>query len=364
MWVLFATGFGLGLAYAAVPGPVDAETIRRDLSGGFRPALLVQPGAMLGDTLWAVLGLTGAVALSESDGLSALPELLGAGFLLVVAHGTFRSALVSPAGADVAVAMVDTAHGRARPCHHLAVGAMFSLASPVGLAFWAGLDGGLLITIGSPSPAELGFVLGSFMVAVVAWALMLAAGVALGRRRATAVPAPGSGNRARPGLVRSSVALVDSAAGFRVVAARPRPLRLTPWASGHGGPTPAGKPSVRWMLAWSADQRRGVASTSTSPPWRPSNQRTPGFSSVMPSWKQVEAGGTVLGVAGGDRVLDELRPQDPRAGVAPAGEPVVAPVAVAIAGHDGQILETAAHDVAQVPVTGAGAGRAIWRERE
>ncbi len=186
---LLATGFGLGLAYAAVPGPVNTESIRRGFAGGFWPALLIQVGAMVGDIVWAILGLAGVAVLSGSDAMSVLLGAAGAGFLLVLAHGTFRSAL---AGVD------QRAMPSARPGRHVVVGAMFSLANPIGIAFWAGVGGGLVVTLDTPSQSELAVVLASFMVAVVFWAVLLAAGITVGRRYA------------RPGLFR----LIDVGTGI------------------------------------------------------------------------------------------------------------------------------------------------------
>ena len=61
MLTLFTAAFLLGLVFNAAPGPVFAETVRRSLRGGFRPALAVQIGSLVGDALWAVLGLAGVV---------------------------------------------------------------------------------------------------------------------------------------------------------------------------------------------------------------------------------------------------------------------------------------------------------------
>ncbi len=57
---LFITVFGLGVSYNAAPGTaapttVNTEMLRRGLARGFRPALLVQLGALIGDATWAAL---------------------------------------------------------------------------------------------------------------------------------------------------------------------------------------------------------------------------------------------------------------------------------------------------------------------
>ncbi|HEV2529954.1 MAG TPA: LysE family transporter [Thermomicrobiales bacterium] len=170
---LVLMGMSLGLAYAAVPGPVNTETIRRGLALGFRPALNVQIGALLGDCAWAILGLTGAFALTSWSGVGTALELVGAVFLLILA----RDALCSARASRTASPAPTTPAGK-----HLLVGLTFSLANPVGIAFWAGLGGGLVARIGDPTAGELGVILASFLGALLAWSVALPAVVGMGRR--------------------------------------------------------------------------------------------------------------------------------------------------------------------------------------
>ncbi|HEX5498375.1 MAG TPA: LysE family transporter, partial [Thermomicrobiales bacterium] len=90
---LLVSAVGLGAAYAAVPGAVNAEALRRGMTGGFRPALLVQVGSLVGDALWAVVGLTGAAALASIDALAVALALIGAGFLFALARSALAAAL-------------------------------------------------------------------------------------------------------------------------------------------------------------------------------------------------------------------------------------------------------------------------------
>ena len=39
----------MAISLSAPPGPVTMETVRRGLRGGFRPALFVQLGSVIGD---------------------------------------------------------------------------------------------------------------------------------------------------------------------------------------------------------------------------------------------------------------------------------------------------------------------------
>jgi chemosensory pili system protein ChpE len=66
---LIATAFGLGLLFNAAPGPVFAATVQVGVRGGFKPALAVQLGSIVGDGLWAVLGLAGVGVLLQQTTL-------------------------------------------------------------------------------------------------------------------------------------------------------------------------------------------------------------------------------------------------------------------------------------------------------
>lgn len=56
----FAQALFLAILIKATPGPVFAETLRRGIIGGFRPAFAVQFGSLLGTALWVVsAGLLG-----------------------------------------------------------------------------------------------------------------------------------------------------------------------------------------------------------------------------------------------------------------------------------------------------------------
>ena len=72
-WV--ASAVGLGFAYAALPGAVNAEAPRRGVLGGFTRSLLVHTGALIGAAFWAVIALTGTALLARYDGITTLLAL-------------------------------------------------------------------------------------------------------------------------------------------------------------------------------------------------------------------------------------------------------------------------------------------------
>ncbi len=161
----------LGIAYAAVPGAVNTEALRRGVAGGFRPAALVQMGSLVGDAGWAAIGLTGAAVLLRFDAVALALGLAGAGFLLALARSAFREAL-----SDDRAAAPERAGGS------FAVGLVFGLANPAGIAFWAGVGGGALATGGAPSATRAAAFLLAFLVGAAAWGLTMAAAVGWGRR--------------------------------------------------------------------------------------------------------------------------------------------------------------------------------------
>jgi threonine/homoserine/homoserine lactone efflux protein len=166
----------LGVAYAALPGVVNAEAIRRGMHGGFKSALLVQVGALIGDATWAVVALAGASMLLRYDAFGLALGILGAGFVFQLA----RKSLV---GAWRGNPLESTP---ARDGQSLTTGVVFSLANPAGLAFWTGMGGGVLGTSGeSPSFQRAAIFLIAFTVGALAWGAGMAALVGWGRRFAT-----------------------------------------------------------------------------------------------------------------------------------------------------------------------------------
>lgn len=171
---LALSGFTIGVAYTVVPGPVNAEATRRGLSHGFRPALTVQLGSLVGDILWAILGLTGTVVILQRDSLATVLGLVGAGFLFALARSAFRGAM----GKNESGSPLTGGNG-------WRVGIMFSLANPAGIAFWSGVGGGMLGATANPGASEVAIVLASFIAGSAACGVLFAGLAGLGRRHAT-----------------------------------------------------------------------------------------------------------------------------------------------------------------------------------
>lgn len=167
---LLLTAVGLGIAYAGAPGAVNTESLRRGLALGWRAALGVQMGALLGDATWAVLGLRGVALLAQQRALLMGLGLVGGFFLLRLAW-----LAVQQAGQPVA-----PAPGGAPPARgDVLTGVVFGLANPFGLAFWSGMGSGM-IAQGSTVGQLVIFVL-AFFVGNLTWSLAMTALVGVGR---------------------------------------------------------------------------------------------------------------------------------------------------------------------------------------
>lgn len=166
-----ATAIGLGIAYAAAPGAVNTEAIRRGASHGARSTLLVETGSLIGDSLWALLALTGVVALAQFFTLQIVLGIAGGCFLLRMAWLALYEAFArrsSPAGSPTSTR------------GDFATGVVFGLANPVGLAFWSGLGSSVVASGITGIQFALFFV--GFFIGALLWCIGITIGIRWGRR--------------------------------------------------------------------------------------------------------------------------------------------------------------------------------------
>ena len=168
MFFIFFMAFGLGFIINAAPGPVFAETIRRGLRGGFRPAVAVQCGSLVGDALWGVLGLGGVGILLRIEPLRLPVGIAGAVYLFWLAWHSWREAdhEISITGSST-----DLATNRA-----LRSGVLLSVTNPQNIAYWAAMGSALgAIGVSAPTtPDFVSFFLG-LMAASIVWCFLFAA---------------------------------------------------------------------------------------------------------------------------------------------------------------------------------------------
>ncbi|MGH2502481.1 MAG: LysE family translocator [Ktedonobacterales bacterium] len=166
---LTLTGVALGLAYAAAPGVVNTEAIRRGSARGFLAGFAVETGSLFGDMLWAALALAGVSLTARFWPVQVTLALVGGLFLLRMAWLAAHDALRRREAPGAISARGD-----------FATGIVFGLANPVGLAFWSGLGGGIVAS-GASTQGFVGF-FGGFFLGALLWGAGYSSLVGWGRR--------------------------------------------------------------------------------------------------------------------------------------------------------------------------------------
>ncbi len=168
MLTLFISAFLLGVVFNAAPGAIFAETVKQGVRGGFRPAFAVQVGSLVGDLVWAVLGLAGAGLLLQAGALRLPLGLAGAAYLIWLAWDAWRAA-----GRHLAHDAPDT-----QTCTRSAMrtGAVMSLTNPHNVAYWAAIGSAMgAIGVANPGMQDYAVFLVAFMTASVLWCVVCAA---------------------------------------------------------------------------------------------------------------------------------------------------------------------------------------------
>lgn len=167
MLSLFFTAFGLGLVFNAAPGAVFAETVRQGVRGGYRPALAVQIGSLVGDATWAVLGLLGIGLALQWDALRWPVGVAGVIYLTWLSWDSWQAART--------VHQIDDGQPPPRGSP-LRKGMLLSLSNPQNLAYWAAMGSAMgALGVAEPDAGDYGVFFAGFMVASVVWSFVCAA---------------------------------------------------------------------------------------------------------------------------------------------------------------------------------------------
>ncbi|WP_152219530.1 LysE family transporter [Pseudomonas sp. SCB32] len=174
---LFFAALLFGIVFCLSPGAVLAETLRRGLNGGFRPALLVQFGSLIGDAVWALIGLTGLALLLGHETLRLPLTLSSAAYLAWLGVQSLRDAR--------RVGVVAGAGGE-QNAGAFASGAMLSLSNPKNIVYWGALGGAMAgLVEGVPTLRDSLVFFAGFMMASVLCCFFCAALVDWLRRNAS-----------------------------------------------------------------------------------------------------------------------------------------------------------------------------------
>ena len=179
MLTIFIYALVFGFVFCLSPGAVLAETLRRGLLHGFTPALLVQIGSLVGDAVWAVIGLTGIALLIQHDAVRVPLTVVCALYLAWLGIRSLIDAWHLPEASDAPASSGKNA---------LAVGAAISLANPKNIVYWGALGSALSGIVGTtPSHGQTLMFFAGFMLASVLSCFLIAALVNLLRKNASAL---------------------------------------------------------------------------------------------------------------------------------------------------------------------------------
>ena len=172
MEVLFFTAFAMAITFAAQPGPIGFEALRRGVSHGWRAALAVELGSLVGDGVWALFALVGASVLFQNRLVTLALGLFGCSLLLRYAWDAWQASRQ-----DMVYA------GRVNRSNPFAAGVMLSLSNPQNITAWLGMSG-IIVGLGflDPKPFHVAVFFSGFMLAQVCWCFFFATVVEFGRR--------------------------------------------------------------------------------------------------------------------------------------------------------------------------------------
>ncbi len=167
----------MAISMSAPPGPVTMETVRRGLGGGFRPALYVQLGSIIGDLTWCGLALLGLAPLVQFAPVRVALSVAGVTLLAYLGLTGLRDAFGSRRAPEIATA--------SRPGHHGAFrsGLAISMANPMAIGYWLSVGGALIAAgIAGTTPLQAGTFVGGYLGGTLAWCFVIALAVRWGSR--------------------------------------------------------------------------------------------------------------------------------------------------------------------------------------
>jgi len=153
------------------------ETVRRGLGGGFRPALFVQLGSVIGDLTWCGVALLGLAPLVQVGWVRTALSVAGVALLLYLGFTGLRDAFIAqPAGP--ALGAPNGSHGGA-----FRSGLAISMANPMAIGYWLSVGGALIAAgVAGTTPLQTGTFVGGYLAGTLAWCLIFALAVRWGKR--------------------------------------------------------------------------------------------------------------------------------------------------------------------------------------
>jgi len=166
----------MGILFAAPPGIVTAETLRRGVARGFPAALSVQLGSLIGDATYCLLALAGVAVLVQNPITQRVLGIVSVLFLIYLTISGIRAELKS-APTSNPLMVLPTASRSA-----FLTGMFLSLTNPWAIGFWLSLGGTLASDGAMESGNTMAVFFTSFFGACLVYAFVMAFLVGVTRR--------------------------------------------------------------------------------------------------------------------------------------------------------------------------------------
>jgi chemosensory pili system protein ChpE len=176
-------GVIMAISMSAPPGPVTMETVRRGLGGGFRPALFVQLGSVIGDLTWCGVALLGLAPLVQIGWVRAGLSVAGVALLLYLGVTGLRGVIQSQPAGPAPTAAAGTGGGAFRS------GLAISMANPMAVGYWLSVGGALIAAgVAGNTPLQTGTFVGGYLGGTLLWCFVIALVVRGGQRFLSPAP--------------------------------------------------------------------------------------------------------------------------------------------------------------------------------
>lgn len=175
MLSLVIFGVLMGIAFAAPPGVVMAETFRCGVSRGFPAALGVQLGSLIGDATWCLLALAGVAVLVQNPLTQRVLGIVSVLFLMYLAISGILSELRARARSATDSPVQPGSCDPPKHASAFVTGMLLSLTNPWAIGFWLSLGG----TLASYGAMESGNSMALFFLSFFGTCLLFAFGMAL-----------------------------------------------------------------------------------------------------------------------------------------------------------------------------------------
>ncbi len=158
----------MGIAFAAPPGIVTAETFRRGVARGFPAALSVQLGSLIGDATYCVLALAGVAVLVQNPLTQRALGIVSVCLLMYLAI----TGILTELRVTQPFAVTTTEPPQRKNAFF--TGMFLSLTNPWAIGFWLSLGGTLASYGAMESGNTMALFFFSFFGACLVYAFLMA----------------------------------------------------------------------------------------------------------------------------------------------------------------------------------------------